>query len=293
MNIYDRIKRLAVIAIFSQDYLMEKLVLKGGNALDLIYNQIYKTTLRSSLDLDFSMEQDFKKEELKIIEDKIKINIENTFKEHNYEVFDFEFTERPQKRRFDSPDFWGGYCIEFKVIEKEKFKQFVYDLASLRRNAITIDDAQRRKVKIDISKFEYCSFKKEMDVDGYTIYIYTIEAILFEKIRAICQQMPEYTEEIGKTKTPRARDFFDIYTINEKFKVDFDQKDNKKLIGCIFEAKKVPLILIKNISRHRDFHKQDFASVRDTVTGEIKDFDFYFDYVIKIGEKILHSLGIV
>ncbi len=51
----ERIKKLVVIAMFSDDELMERLVLKGGNALDLIH----RISTRASLDLDFSMERDF------------------------------------------------------------------------------------------------------------------------------------------------------------------------------------------------------------------------------------------
>ena len=51
----EEIKRLAIIAMFSDDVLMDTLVLKGGNALDIVY----KIASRSSIDLDFSMEQDF------------------------------------------------------------------------------------------------------------------------------------------------------------------------------------------------------------------------------------------
>ena len=44
----DRIKRLAIVAMFSDDGLMEKLVLKGGNLLDLVYG----ISTRASLDVD-------------------------------------------------------------------------------------------------------------------------------------------------------------------------------------------------------------------------------------------------
>ncbi len=37
MDLKD-IRRLVIVALFSDDELMEKLVLKGGNALDVIYN---------------------------------------------------------------------------------------------------------------------------------------------------------------------------------------------------------------------------------------------------------------
>lgn len=44
-----------ITALFSDDALYEKLVLKGGNALRLIYN----FGSRSSLDIDVSIEEDF------------------------------------------------------------------------------------------------------------------------------------------------------------------------------------------------------------------------------------------
>ena len=51
----DQIKKLAVMAMFSDDDLMDQLVLKGGNAMALIH----KLTSRESVDLDFSMRHDF------------------------------------------------------------------------------------------------------------------------------------------------------------------------------------------------------------------------------------------
>ncbi|MGA3203374.1 MAG: nucleotidyl transferase AbiEii/AbiGii toxin family protein, partial [Bryobacteraceae bacterium] len=49
------IRRIAITAIYSDDVLTDTLVLKGGNALDLIYG----ITSRTSIDLDFSMGRDF------------------------------------------------------------------------------------------------------------------------------------------------------------------------------------------------------------------------------------------
>jgi len=48
---FAQIRRAAIAALFSDDVLTEYLVLKGGNALDLIYG----ITSRTSMDLDFSM----------------------------------------------------------------------------------------------------------------------------------------------------------------------------------------------------------------------------------------------
>jgi predicted nucleotidyltransferase component of viral defense system len=59
LELLERLKKLTIIAMVSDDYLMEKLVLKGGNALDLFYG----ISPRASLDLDFSMPDDFKSNE--------------------------------------------------------------------------------------------------------------------------------------------------------------------------------------------------------------------------------------
>jgi len=50
-----RFEKLTIVALFSDDELFGQLVLKGGNALSLVYG----LSSRSSLDLDFSIEKDF------------------------------------------------------------------------------------------------------------------------------------------------------------------------------------------------------------------------------------------
>ena len=47
-RLLDYIKELAIVSMFADDTLMDALVLKGGNALDLIY----RISLRSSVDVD-------------------------------------------------------------------------------------------------------------------------------------------------------------------------------------------------------------------------------------------------
>ena len=49
INILEKVKRLAIIAMVSDDELMDILVLKGGNAIDLIY----QVSGRASIDIDF------------------------------------------------------------------------------------------------------------------------------------------------------------------------------------------------------------------------------------------------
>jgi hypothetical protein len=89
-------------------------------------------------------------------------------------------------------------------------------------------------------------------------------------------------------RSSRARDFFDIHTILENFTIDLDASENYELLGNIFAAKKVPLRLLGRIAAYREFHREDFLSVRDTVKSnvELEDFDFYFDYVVSVIESL-------
>jgi hypothetical protein len=68
---------------------------------------------------------------------------------------------------------------------------------------------QRRVFTVDLSKYEYTAPKVSAQLDHYTIYVYTPEMISAEKLRAICQQMPEYSP-MRHPGSPRARDFYDL-----------------------------------------------------------------------------------
>lgn len=50
------------------------------------------------------------------------------------------------------------------------------------------------------------------DLEGYKIKVYTLEMIVYEKLRAICQKLPEYKYAQEPIKA-RPKDFYDIYMI--------------------------------------------------------------------------------
>ena len=131
--------------------------------------------------------------------------------------------------------------------------------------------------------------------DGFTIYVYSPEMICLEKLRAICQQMPEYLIAIkgnARGNTPRAKDFYDIYLIIHKLDVDLFNETNIKMCKMIFAIKEVSLHLISNVKNTKDFHKQNFRSLEDSVfdSDKLKAFDFYFDYVVKFCDKLTSLL---
>jgi len=281
----EKIKRLAVIAVVSNDELMEQLVLKGGNAIDLVY----QISGRASIDLDFSMENEFHEQELEDLRRKIESCLIETFRVEGMTVFDVKLVERPRAVGKEHKDFWGGYRIEFKVIPNDVYSDNVDDLDSLRKYATVVGPRNKKTFVIQISKFEYCLGKIPKEIEGYTVYVYSTEMLALEKIRSICQQVPEY-KNVVKTHKPvaRARDFFDIYILVKHFPLDLNDERIRELLKAIFAAKKVPLGYIDRVSKQRDFHRSDFDSVKDTVRSgvDLKDFDFYFDFVMGLLESI-------
>lgn len=271
----DKAKRLAIIAMFSDDYLMERLVLKGGNLLDIVYG----ISTRSSLDVDFSMEGDFSSvDDLRVRVTRVLVS---TFREQGWEAFDITVEEKPRIVSDAMKPFWGGYDISFKVVDSKTRSAHNEDIQSLRRHAVVLSGSST-KFKIQMSKHEHCRPRAAHDLDGFTVYVYPPGLFVCEKVRAICQQMPEYRSIVHNHPSPRARDFVDICQTTNHFRVDFGDVEFRTTVASVFRAKRVPLHLIGQIGQFRAFHADDFRAVRDTIKPGVvlQEFDFYFDFVV-------------
>lgn len=149
----------------------------------------------------------------------------------------------------------------------------------VRRESLVIGDGQQRVFRVQISKHEYCGGKVERNLDHYSIFAYTPEMIVIEKLRAICQQMPEYPQR--RYATARARDFYDIFSTVKAAHIDISMPHNLELVQHIFTAKSVPLSLLAKIKDSREFHRPDWASVELTAAEKLESFDFYFDFALQ------------
>jgi hypothetical protein len=276
------IRRTAIIAMFSDDLLMERLVLKGGNALDLVH----RLTGRGSLDIDFSIEGDF--DDLEDIKARCFRALRDRFDSAGLLVFDEKFLSKPSALRPGHDDTWGGYRIEFKLIAKKTAAALGDNLEARQRNAQVIGFAQEKIFTIEISKYEFCAPKVEKEFDDYTIYVYPPELIAAEKLRAICQQMPEYLPV--RNKRARARDFYDVHRVVTGTGLDMASSEFHELVLAVFEAKTVPLWLLRRIPEHREFHRPDWPAVlqalKEDARRSAQEFDFYFDFVLREVEKL-------
>src|SRR5262249_27191190 len=150
-----------------------------------------------------------------------------------------------------------------KLIGKDEYARWEQKLDTLRIRSMVTGPNEMRTFKVDFSKNEYTEGKIQKEVDHYTIYVYTPEMIIVEKLRAICQQMPEYLHK-GRSK-PRARDFYDIHRVVSTLEIDLTRPENVDLLKHIFRAKEVPLPLLEKVGSTIEFHRPDWDAVVPTV----------------------------
>lgn len=239
---------------------------------------VFELSGRSSVDVDMSMDGEIDNE---LLSKMVREAVEVRFAREDFVVFDFNFRDVPPKISDDMKDFWGGYKVDFKIISQDDFKEFEGDIEKIRRNALKVGGKDSTKFKVDISRHEYCDEKEAFEFEGIEIFGYSPAVFVAEKIRAICQQMPEYVETVKSHPSPRARDFVDIHIIANHYGIAFDEVFFGTL-EKVFQKKRAPVSLLNSIQDTFEFHSAGFESVRDTVMPDfdLQEFDFYFQYVV-------------
>jgi len=279
---FEEVRRLTITALFSGDQLFQQIVLKGGNAMSLVHG----ISSRASLDLDFSLENDF--EDLQDVRERMEHALTSRFAPFGFVPIDVNLQPKPSTSRDNQFPWWGGYRLEFKLVDEARHHRLGANLEQLRREATVVGPNQLKVFSADLSKCEYTTGKARVELDSFTIYVYTPAMIALEKLRAICQQMEDYTPT-GRTRHPRARDFYDIHSVVSRTGFRFGAPETAELMREIFAAKKVPPTLLAKIKDQREFHRPDWPSVQTTTSGQLKDFDYYFDFVLLEIEP-LHAL---
>ena len=280
----DEIRNTTLKAIFSNERLNKNLVLKGGNALKL-----YGIVERESQDLDFSIKETIRfteKEEGK----EFQKSISEAFIKKGYFVNDFKFILKPKERHESLPPFWGGYKITFTLLDTSLYQDIIASQApenmkELNRYAIPFE-GDGKKIEIDLSYDEYVENKLDYDLDGTKIYLYSPIMIVYEKIRASCQQLDEYPLTTNKT---RARDLYDIYkSLTNSKQMELREQvlsvENFYILENIFRVKEVPFGLMKKLETKKEDLKIDYEEkvLPQVSSRNQEDFEFIFDYNQKL-----------
>lgn len=277
MTIIDVIRE-CVVGLFKDNLLERTLVLKGGTALHLIEH----IDSRLSTGIDFSA--------CEKIENPLEYfrHVERALQSHfaaeGFEIFDCTFSQKPKERAATLPEFWAGWYFEFKLVPQGR--QFS-DLNARRREAYIPDGAASSKVRIEISEHEYCGNLQRVVIGGSTIVSYTGVLLVAEKIRAICQQHPEYP--YGRQKN-RARDYYDVYQLVKKYRSPEFYNELRQELPKVFLAKQVDLTLIQKIfdKPFLDFQANHFSSVEASLSKTPEPFSFYAEQL----KLLLKDIGL-
>lgn len=269
-------------AMMADDLLMKGLVLKGGNALQLAYD----ITSRGSIDIDFSMENEFSEKDFNRLSNTFNELLNEEFASEGLIAFDVKFIKKPKSGSIPE---WRGYQLDFKLIEKSKLEALGGDIEAVRRNAIKMN-GQSTRYTVDISSYEYITGAKPKEVGGVILSVYTPEMILIEKLRALCQSMPEYKSIVNTARQKdRARDIYDIWKISDSF-ISLDL--TAELLENIFKAKRVPLTFLNALEQLREPYRENWEVVKQTIANDedLEDYDYYFDFLINLVKKITSPL---
>lgn len=288
----EEIRNIIITSIFGNDNLFDKLTLKGGNALAL-----QGISQRASQDLDFSINEGLQMDKEKY-EPIFKKALEDGFNEHLYQVINFSFTVKPQKtneivnelnrQNISDQIIWGGYHIKFGIIDKSKYDMLVLQGIDNIGTRAENTWGNKKNIEIDISKNEYTEPRKKIELDGFTVYIYTPLMIVYEKIRASCQQLPGY--KINGTKK-RARDLFDIYELmasDHSLREDVVNKENIYILKKMFNLKGVPYKLLTQLAPYKEVLQSDYVNkvLPQIEPGKEQQFDFLFNYAVHLFNDI-------
>ncbi len=261
----------ALIAIYKDDVLNETLYLKGGQALRFSEN----LTDRFSKDIDFSIRG-------KLINGdpffkNLKRALYKEFISKGFYLFDFKPIKKPKIKKVGTPDFWGGWRIEFKIINSNKK---VLPTEEMRRQALMPLGSNSTAIPIDVSEYEYCQSIEKVKIKSVEVQSYSRLLIVLEKLRAICQQHPDY-KLVSSTPKDRSRDYYDIERLLLKAisenTMDIFIDEARKHISGVFNAKEVPLVLLGKIfeKNFMDIQELGWKGLRSTVSVKVQDFEYY------------------
>lgn len=276
----DEIKKATIRALMSDESLIAGLVLKGGNALQLAYD----ITSRGSIDIDFSMEKDFSKDEFDRLQRQLSYLLNDEFNKMGLIAYNVLFKEKPKSGSIPE---WKGYQLEFKLISVSDYEKYKGDDTQLNNHSLKLN-GQSTKYTVDISSYEYIEKSTRKDVDGVVLRVYTPEMLVIEKIRALCQTMSAYKEIVHSARNKqRARDVYDIWNLFENFP---NMVLSKELFEEIFKAKRVPLNFINNIEELREHNRENWKVVEETIDIQekenLEEYDYYFDFLKKIIDSL-------
>lgn len=187
-NIEEIIKEV-IYTLYHEGVFDNKILIKGGQAIRIKENIKH----RFSVDIDASVEGEIPDPDIFFV--KFKESLDKQFSKLNLAIIDFKRVKKPKNPHPDAPVFWTGWLVTFKLLDKENLKLSSEEQS---RMAIIPDGTVSPKIIVELSEYEFCGDNEVMKLrvdsekDEATVYYYSTEMLVVEKIRAICQQHQDY-----------------------------------------------------------------------------------------------------
>jgi len=276
----DFVIETSLVAIYSNIRLSEHIYLKGGQALRLKE----KLRARFSADIDFSSDQPIS--DGKAFFEMMEEALSKEFHRCGYCLFDFQAVRQPKIRPEGTPDFWGGWAVQFKLVEEAK-RNLPTDQRS--REALIPIGSTSPRIVMDISEHEYCGSTERIRLRAADVKVYSRALLLLEKLRAICQQHPEYSLRVSGQ---RARDYYDIERLWDLVLRTGEPgqflNECAAHIEAVFEAKAVSMSLLDKIfeTEFIELQRTGWPSVEITVSGNLQPFDYYLENLLNLSNDI-------
>ena len=280
------LRREIICAIAEDEGICKVLVLKGGNALALVHG----FGARTSLDLDYSLKGYATVAEADLGQSILRA-LTNRLSRTSLRVFDWKFLKRPSRPSPNRPPGWGGFRGEFKVVGEALWDSHDGQLEQLRKVAwgVAPGGGSSRIFKLDLSGNEWTEGAEIICVEDIGVLVYSLPLMTAEKLRALCQQMAEYPHV--NMARPRPRDYFDLHALVTEGSVNLKSSEFMRILREVFAAKEVELSLLQRLPAYREYHREGWASVVDSIPlGSSRDFDNYANFVEREVQK-LEPLG--
>jgi len=101
--------------------------------------------------------------------------LQRWFEPKLYFVIDVTIREEPRHLSEEFCEFWGGYKVEFKIIDAATYNDCGGDERRIRMVAMNMADGSKR-FPPDISKHKYVEEKVAELIDDITVYAYSAKS---------------------------------------------------------------------------------------------------------------------
>jgi hypothetical protein len=269
--------------------------LHGSSCVDIVYNL---ENARIPNDIDLKVEFLGSKHRIKKL---LKQVLFRDLKDNGYIPYNLTVINRPIRNYLK------------KILKKENNK---FLIAEFKLNpSDSLEYKHINKIRIEMME-EKVHADKEIIINGQNVKVLSPEVFVFDKIKALCKKTrefyldkpdqniftrilnklltdPKYFPEKFQTLFSRGNFFYDLMIMDESLThMNNGGNIDISLLKSVFKTQNVPLYLMTKIDSTYGNHVDNFfKKVKRHDNGDIKDFDYYFEYTMRLLDRLHKELN--